>query len=97
MRYLTLSADYLWPQVLDESNRPVPLEELELSSELYDQIVAWNSRYQSIIPLDSHERAKFSDLIHQLDDEGLLLRLKLQEEIAPAKVSYYSEGRLQNL
>ena len=97
MRYLTLGADYLEPTLVDlgdeDSHNQIDL----LSEPLLKRIRAWGDRYQLIIPMEPGERAGVTALIEKLDAEGLALAALVAEELAPAKVQYYSEGLLRRL
>lgn len=67
----------------------------ELSPLLREEIMRWNAEYQMIIPLDSHARVSMSGVIEDLDTRGLDLAARVEAELAPAKVKYYSEGLLK--
>jgi hypothetical protein len=47
--------------------------------------------------MEPGERAGVTALIEKLDAEGLALAALVAEELAPAKVQYYSEGLLRRL
>ncbi|OYN91140.1 hypothetical protein [Parenemella sanctibonifatiensis] len=96
MKYLTLSADDLAPSIMD-ADEGLELEELEIPDRLRARILEWNAAYQPIIPLTEVERQQVADRIDALDAIGLTLRAELEESLAPAKVAYYSEGRLRHI
>lgn len=74
---------------------PVVPEAVGLPREIGDRIRGWNARYRVVIPLDAADRAfgLLSDLIDELDEEGVRLAAEIAEELEDAKVRYYSEGR----
>jgi len=97
MRYLTLIADYTQSPLRDDVVGTVIPEEIGLSWELGDRVRDWNGRYRAVIPIDVVDRAcgPVSELIDELDDEGLRLAAEIASELDEAKVRYYSEGRLR--
>lgn len=95
-----LSADYQEVSLRDDQEGQVDMHDLDLQAALVDEIVDWNSAYQSIIPASASERSSepLVSLIDSLDQTGL----ELADLIAAAvkggvKVRYYSEGRLEYL
>lgn len=100
MRYLTFAADYGAVSLRDEQLGQLDLADLDLPQDLVDDIVAWNGRYQQIVPMDMKERSAMpaSGLIDELDQRGVALAERLADAIGDgSKVRYYSEGRLRNL
>ena len=95
MRYVTLSAGYTEPSLLDEACGPLDVRRAGISEELTGRIIAWNEEYQVVIPREPAEREEMTDLIERLDASGIALAREVQLELAPAKVRYYSEGRLR--
>lgn len=99
MRYLTVVADYTQSPLRDDYIGTVVPEEIGLSWELGAQLRDWNDRYRAIIPIDLTDRTSgpASDLINELDDEGLKLADAISSILQDVKVRYYSEGRLRYL
>lgn len=98
MRYLTLSADVLWPRIAAvEGEATVEHSDLGLSASLAERIAAWNDEYQPIMQLGATERLKRAAVIGELDRRGKVLAAEIATELAPAKVAYYSEGQLRLL
>ena len=100
MRYLTLAADYQEPSVRDEGSGSVSVDNLGIPAELRDDLLAWNARYQAIVPMSMEERraGPWAALIDELDRSGLKLAERLGAAVGDdAKVAYYSEGRLRRL
>ncbi|REJ06736.1 hypothetical protein DY023_05110 [Microbacterium bovistercoris] len=99
MRYLVLSADYMDPNLRDdESGSEFDVDVVnEVSPSLAADIVEWNNSYQAVIPMDLAARVAAADLIGQLDGRGLDLAGRIEEELRPARVHYYSEGLLKSL
>jgi hypothetical protein len=92
VKYLTLSADYLRPNLRDE-DPDVDLDPLQaLSDRLAAEIVGWNDRYQVVVSMDMPARVSAADLIGELDRNGLDLATRIEQELRPARVRYYSEG-----
>lgn len=99
-RYLTLAADYLEVSLRDEATGRLELGDLALPRDLVEDLVAWNERYQAVIPMDLDERQAevTSALIEELDGAGQALASRVAQVLADdSKVKYYSEGRLQLL
>ncbi|OYN86425.1 hypothetical protein [Parenemella sanctibonifatiensis] len=96
MKYFTLSADYLAPSIMD-ADEELELDELDMPDQLRARILEWNTAYQPIIPLTEVERQQVADRIDALDAIGMTLRGELEEHFAPAKVAYYSEGKLRHM
>lgn len=98
MMHLTLSADYLGFSLRDGAAEVVTPQDLGLSAELVAELDHWNSRYQSIIPMEMAERqeGRPSSLIRELDQAGQELADRIAN-IVPGKfkVRYYSEGLLK--
>ena len=91
MRYLTLSADHLRPQLRDVGDPDAtPLD--SLSEELRDAVERWNDDYQVVVPLDPPARRPATDLVAALDSRGLDLARRIAAELHPAKVAHVSEG-----
>jgi|1186.fasta_scaffold399525_2 hypothetical protein len=100
MRYLTLAADYGDLSVRDEQSGPIRLADLDIPHELEEELTAWNTRYQPVIPLsrDARRAEATAKLIDELDHLGLELAERLAAAIpGDAKVRYYSEGRLRQV
>lgn len=97
MRYLTLSADYMEARIRDEATGSADVAGVGLSAKLTEEIVQWNHEYQYVIPLDLDERRSRSPEIDRLDEHGRALARRVADELAPAKVRYYSEGWLRYL
>jgi hypothetical protein len=100
LRYLTLSADYQRVAMRDASSGEVDLATLGLPDDLLAELVAWNERYQPIVPADVRDRnaEPLASLIGELDETGRDLAARVEAAIAdPAKVAYYSEGLLRPL
>jgi hypothetical protein len=97
MRYLTLIADYTQSPLRDDFVGTVVPEEIGLPWELGDRLRDWNGRYRAVIPIDVAERARgpVSELIDELDEEGLRLAAEIASALDEVKVRYYSEGRLR--
>jgi hypothetical protein len=98
MRYLTLAADYGEVAIRDEQRGAVTAAELQLPDDLTADIVAWNDRYQLVIPADVEERGvePMASLIRELDDVGRQLAERISDAVeGGAKVKYYSEGLLR--
>lgn len=93
MRYLTLSADYLTPRIVDQ-HADAPSENVTgLSADLLALINAWNDDYQEIIAAGEQRTAGLMKNIDSLDDRGLALADQIAAQMAPAKVTYYSDAR----
>lgn len=100
VRYLTLAADYRQLSLRDERTRMVDLDELPIPRELVDDLVAWNDRYQAVVPtgIDERQAAPAAALIEELDRAGLALAARLAEVLQDqAKVRYYSEGLFRHI
>lgn len=97
MRYLTLSANYIEPHLRDEATGDSDIAFSSLSEALVQQILQWNRDYQPVVSLASGERQARSNEIDRLDEVGRVLARRVAEELAPAKVGYYSEGWLRYL
>ncbi len=100
MRYLTLAADYGDVAIRDEQAGGVKLADLLLPDDLVAELVAWNDRYQSVIPTDIEERNvdPVASLIRELDRAGLGLAKRISDAIeGEATVRYYSEGLLREV
>lgn len=99
MRYLTLAADYREPSLVDERDGPMRVDDLGVPG-LGDAIVAWNERYQLVMPAGIEERRAnpMASLINQLDRAGCSLAERVAAALGDgAKVKYYSEGLLRHL
>ncbi|WP_232547630.1 hypothetical protein [Propioniciclava soli] len=68
-----------------------------LSDDLVARLIAWNSEYQVIVPLDLRQRRSLARSIERLDARGIALADEIERALAPANVTYYSEGWLRNL
>jgi hypothetical protein len=100
MRYLTLAADYGEVAIRDERSGSLALAELSLPEDLASAIVAWNDRYQTVIPAGEHERGvdPMASLIGELDAEGVRLAKQIGDALPDeVKVRYYSEGLLREV
>lgn len=97
MRYLTLAADYGDLSLQDEQLGTVSVKRLDVPAALIDDLVAWNDRYQKIMPLGIDERVQdpVPAVISDLDRQGLDLAQRLAMALTDAKVRYYSEGLLR--
>lgn len=95
MMYLSLSADAYQPSLRDEQEGSVSLD--LLPHEIRDQLQAWNSEYQPVVQMTREERATAVGLIDDLDRRGMDIASRIETALAPAKVRYYSEGRLRSL
>lgn len=96
MRYLTLSADYMQPSLRDHSEGQIAVDLAGFSDDLVARLIAWNSEYQVMVPLDLSERRSLVRSIEKLDARGVALAAEIERALAPAKVTYYSEGWLRN-
>jgi hypothetical protein len=97
MRYAVLSADCGEPSLRDDSGRDAQDVWRALSQSLRDDIAEWHEAYQVVIPMDMVQRTEKAALIQELDRRGLELADSTTGELHPAKVRYYSEGRLRYL
>jgi len=100
VRYLTLAADYGALSLRDEEVGAVDLVDLDAPSDLVNDLVAWNERYQPIVPMDMEDRqaAPAAATIDELDRLGIALAKRVAAAIGSgAKVKYYSEGRLRQM
>lgn len=97
MRHLILSADYLRPSLRDEDSSTESDPWQELSPTLAAEILEWNDRYQVVVPMDMPARVTAAGLIDQLDRDGVDLAARIQDDLNPAKVRYYSEGLMRYL
>jgi hypothetical protein len=97
MRYLTLAADYGELSLQDEQLGTISVRSLDVPARLVEDLVAWNDRYQEIVPLGIAERARdpAAAVISELDRLGVHLAQRLAVALTDAKVRYYSEGLLR--
>jgi hypothetical protein len=100
MRYLTLAADYGEVAIRDEQHGRIALADLRLPEALITEIVAWNDRYQRVIPADLGERKAepMASLISELDDAGRQLTERIAEAVGGGvRIKYFSEGLLREV
>ena len=100
MRYLILAADYGEVSLRDEEADPTMGSELGLPSDLVADLIAWNERYQPVIPADIDQRRvdPLATLIDELDRAAIELAERIADAIDDeVKVRYYSEGLLREV
>lgn len=76
------------------------LGDLGVPPESVARLVAWNARYQAIMPTDTPQRSAMpaATVITELDELGVELTQRLAHALGEgSKVTYYSEGRLCRL
>lgn len=66
-----------------------------MSPALAAEVLDWNERYQVVVPMDMSARASAADLIDELDRQGIDLAARIEDDLNPAKVRYYSEGLMR--
>lgn len=97
MTYLLLSAD-INSCLKNEFTHNFDIEELNLSSNLMEDIRNWYEQYFPIIFMEEAERKKLVTLIEQLDKKGIFLAKKISETLNNGiKIKYFSEGKLMYL
>ncbi|SKF62260.1 Uncharacterised protein [Mycobacteroides abscessus subsp. abscessus] len=96
MRYLALAADYMKPTLRDvdaDIDEPWRL----LSTGLTGQVRTWNQEYHKFVATDLKARVAAAELISELDQRGLELAARIEEELRPAKVRDFNEGLMRYL
>ena len=99
MRYITLASDFGGFSLRDDQGDVLDPDDLDLASGLVQDLLEWNARYQTVIPMTPNERQDESvaALIAELDGIGLELANRVANSVGDSKVSYYSEGLLRRL
>ena len=94
MMYLTLSAD-VNSFLKNEFTFDFDIDELNLSSNLLEDIKGWHKQYFPIILMEHIERKKSSQIIDELDKKGIFLAKMIAKTLDNGtKVKYFSEGKL---
>ena len=99
MHYLTIAAAYRGSCVRHSYGDPVEPETLSLPAGLCNDLRAWNSEYQVVIPMATCDlqEPEMANLVRRLDQEGTHLAERVKATLREAKVRYYSEGNQRYL
>ena len=91
MRYLVVDANLSGTGIRDKYNGGYvsPLE-LNLSSNVINQIDLWLSRYEN----EHFDGFLNSDLINKLDTEGRDIAKKIKDELGDIKIEYFSAAKM---
>ena len=93
MMYLILSAD-VNSFLRNEFTSDFDIDELNLSSDLLEDIKSWHEQYFPIILMEEIERKKYSQIIDELDKKGIFLAKMIAKTLNNGtKVKYFSEGK----
>lgn len=98
MRYIIVMPDYTGSCLRDEFDGELPIQSLDLSENLVQEIESWHALYRKIIPLESEERKRNKKQIEKLDKDGIQIAQKIKKQVpGGVKIKYFSEGKLKYL
>lgn len=68
-------------------------KELGVSSELANRIAVWLSKYEEA----HYDQFQSSSKVYALDEEGMKICVLLRQELADAKIEYFSSARMEGI
>lgn len=102
MKIIKLWADTYSTGLFHENGSMIYQKETSISEATWLELQSWVEEYDFIIPLDNQSRLDNINIIQKLDEQGIEILKKIQNEWPKEndeqiKFIYYSEGKMMYL